>query len=282
MVLPRVLTAVIAAPLFLWVVHLGSLPFLGFMFVLLLLALWEFHRMAEAGGYATQSWWGIAGGMCIMGAIVFPGLKTGLPFQSQAPALAISFVTAALVLREVFRKDKSLSMLRLAMSCLGILFVIWTLGHMVFLRELRGEGPVFQVGRGATYFLVALIWAQDIAAWAAGLTFGKRRLAPAISPKKSWEGAAAGLLAAVVAALAVRETALPTVLSRPEALALGAVLGVTAQFSDLAESLMKRCFGVKDSSDLLPGHGGVLDRFDSFLFSTPILYFYLVLTGKGS
>jgi phosphatidate cytidylyltransferase len=282
MVLPRVLTALVAAPLFLWVVHLGSLPFLTFTFFLILLALWEFHRMAEAGGYATQSWWGIAGGMFLTGAMAFPGLKTALPFQAQAPALALATVTGALVLREVFRRDKSLSMLRLAMSFLGALFVVWTLGHLIFLRELRNEGSLFQVGRGATFFLVALIWAQDVAAWAAGLSFGRRRLAPAISPKKSWEGAAAGLLAAVAAALIMREWLLRPVFSRPEAALRGVVLGGAAQFSDLAESLMKRCFGVKDSSDLLPGHGGVLDRFDSFLFSAPMLYFYLVLTGKGS
>jgi phosphatidate cytidylyltransferase len=284
LILPRVLTVLVAAPLFLWVLYLGSLPFAIFAATLVLLALWEFHRMAEEGGYPGQSWWGIGWGMALLAAMVFPGLRPNLPFASQAPAVMLTVAVAAVVGREMARRDKGLSMLRAAVSFAGILLVVWPLGHLVLLRELRGldDPALYHVGRNATFFLVAIIWAQDSVAWAVGIPFGRRRMAAQISPKKSWEGAAAGLAAAVLAALLLREVFLRPVFSRPEAAALGAVLGVLAQMSDLAESLVKRCFGVKDSSDLLPGHGGVFDRFDSFLFSAPFLYYYLVFFGKGS
>ncbi len=280
-ILPRVITALVTAPLFLWVLYLGGLPFLLFMFFLVFLALWEFHGMAEAGGYATQSWCGLIGGVLLVAAMGFPGMKISIPFSAQSPAFILIFLVFVFVMREVFRRDKSLSMLRISMSGLGLLFVVMPLGYFMLLRELRGpHGDLFFIGRDISFFLVLLIWIQDIAAWAVGLLAGKRRLAPAISPKKSWEGAVAGLSAAVLLALFLHEVWLKPEFTRMEIALLAGVLGVLAQLSDLAESLMKRCFGVKDSSSLLPGHGGVLDRFDSFIFSAPFLYFYLIVTGR--
>ncbi|MGQ0644425.1 MAG: phosphatidate cytidylyltransferase [Elusimicrobiota bacterium] len=281
MVLPRLLTALAAAPIFLWVLHLGGPPFAVFMFFLVLLAAWEFHLMAEEGGYAGQSWWGVAAAGLVALALIFPGLRPDMALPRQAPALAVASAIFVLFARELARGDKSLSMLRLGTSLSGLFLVAWPLGHLILLRDLRGPGDLFQVGRGAAFFLVLLIWAQDVAAWAAGRALGRHRLAPQVSPGKTWEGGAAGLAAAVLAGLAAREFFLAGAFSRGEAAALAAVLGVLAQFSDLAESLMKRCFGVKDSSQLLPGHGGVLDRFDSFLFSAPFLYFYLIITGRA-
>lgn len=281
MVLPRVITALVAAPLFLWALYLGSLPFLLLMLMLIFLALWEFFGMAERGGYATQAWWGMGGGMILALSLIFPGIRPATSFQVQAPAFALILTIFLFVVREMARRDKSLSMLRIGTSLMGVFLIAWPLGHLILLRDLRGaQDASFQLGRNVTFFLVFLIWAQDVGAWAAGMAFGKHRLALQISPKKSWEGAAAGLASAMIVALLARELLLPTVFSRGEALLLGAVLDVLAQISDLAESLIKRCFDVKDSSQLLPGHGGVLDRFDSFLFSAPFLYYYLITMGK--
>ncbi len=283
MLLPRILTTLFLAPLFLWVLYLGSAPFLVFMTTLIFLALVEYHAMAEAGGHATQSWWGVAAGLLVVAALVFPGVRPSTPFAAQAPALALAAAVAVLVFREFARRDKTLSMLRLAMSSGGILLIAWPLGGFILLRELRGASPaLFNAGRHAAFFLVALVWAQDTAAWAVGSLMGKHRMSPQVSPKKSWEGAAAGLAAAVLAALLIREGWLQALFGRGEAVLLALGLGALAQASDLAESLFKRCFGVKDSSSLLPGHGGVLDRFDSFLLSGPFLYFYLISVGRAS
>ncbi|MBL8024351.1 MAG: phosphatidate cytidylyltransferase [Elusimicrobia bacterium] len=281
MVLPRVLTALVLAPFFLWVLYLGNVPFLAFIFILILLALWEFHRMAEEGGYATQGWAGISAGALVAVSFVFPGIRSSVSFLSQAPAFAVMVALLGLILREMVRRDKGLSMLRLAMSFTGILLIVWPLGYLALIRELRGtNGLLMNGGLMATVFLVALIWTQDTGAWAVGLSIGKHRLAPAVSPKKSWEGAVGGLVAGVLLSLALRELFMKDLFGRGEIVVLAVVLGVLAQISDLTESLVKRCFGVKDSSSLLPGHGGVLDRFDSFLLTAPFLYFYMISIGK--
>ena len=281
MLLPRILTAVVLAPVFLWVLYLGNVPFLAFMFILILLALWEFHQMAEEGGYATQGWAGILAGGAVALSIVFPGIRPGVPFVMQAPAFAVMGALFLLVIREVVRRDKGLSILRLAMSLTGILLIVWPLGYFALLRELRGNsGAALNGGFYASVYLVVLIWTQDTAAYAVGRLYGKHRLAPAISPKKSWEGAAGGLLIGVLVSLALRELLMKDLFGRGEILVMSVFLGALAQMSDLTESLMKRCFGVKDSSSLLPGHGGILDRFDSFLLTAPFLYFYMISIGK--
>lgn len=281
MVLPRILTALVLAPVFLWVLYLGNVPFLAFMFILILLALWEFSQIAEEGGYATQGWSGIAAGALVALSMVFPGIRPSVPFPMQAPALAVMLALLLLVFREMVRKDKGLSILRLAMSLTGILLIVWPLGYFALLRELRGNSAqTMNGGFLASVFLVVLIWTQDTAAYAVGRAFGKHRLAPAISPKKSWEGSVGGLLAGVLMSLALRELFMAELFGRGEIVVMSTILGALAQVSDLTESLMKRCFGVKDSSSLLPGHGGILDRFDSFLLTAPFLYFYMISVGK--
>ena len=129
-------------------------------------------------------------------------------------------------------------------------------------------------------------WVGDATAYFAGSAFGRRRLAPAISPKKSWEGAVAGVMGASLGAVAwylVVRGVLPGAPLSPVVVALvGAFLGVGAIVGDLAESVMKRDAGVKDSGTLLPGHGGVLDRVDALVLTLPLTYGFLLLLGTTS
>jgi phosphatidate cytidylyltransferase len=150
------------------------------------------------------------------------------------------------------------------------------------LRDIRIlSDPAWHLfGRNMVFLLFSVLWAQDTAAWFVGHWIGKHRMASVVSPKKTWEGAVGGILAAVLAAWIVRESAI-RVLPRMEVLAIGLGIGIMGQVSDLLESLIKRCLGMKDSSSLLPGHGGILDRFDGFIFTVPFLYYYLVITGRG-
>lgn len=148
-------------------------------------------------------------------------------------------------------------------------YVAFFLGHALWIRGF-GVAPVV--------FILAVVWAGDTAAYYVGSTFGSRRLAPRVSPKKSVEGAVASLAAGAAAAL-VAGWLLPLSQGLGVSLVLGVVLNGAAQVGDLAESLLKRCANQKDSGSLLPGHGGVLDRLDAFLPTLPLYALFLTLSG---
>jgi phosphatidate cytidylyltransferase len=120
----------------------------------------------------------------------------------------------------------------------------------------------------------AIIWICDSAAFHVGSALGKHKLFPRVSPQKSWEGAGAGLIFAILSALAAKYLVLPF-LPVAGAIVIGTIVGTIGQLGDLTESLMKRDAGVKDSSTLIPGHGGAFDRFDSVLLVAPCVYLYL-------
>jgi phosphatidate cytidylyltransferase len=155
----------------------------------------------------------------------------------------------------------------------GILYMGWLLGHYVMLRELDH-------GRELVLLVLFATFACDTAAFFIGRTWGRHRMAPVISPGKTWEGAAAGFAAAIAAALALRSLLnlgnweLP--LSCVQSAVIGCLVGFVSQLGDLLESLIKRRAGAKDSGRLMPGHGGILDRIDSLVFTGAIIYYYVI------
>jgi len=282
MVLPRVLTAVILVPLVLAIVWFGSVPFFLFVTGVSLLSIWEFCSMAEDGGYPNQLYMALAGGLVVMLALYLDGSPAGPIARAPGPLFVFLLWTFAVFVREFFRDDKGHSFLRIVTTVGGVVFLALSLGHLVLLRDLRvasGEG-YRPIGREVTFFLLVIIWTVDTGAWVVGRAIGKHRLAEKISPKKSWEGAIGGTLLACGFAWLYREAFLSGAMGRWEAIFIALLVAVAAQFSDLIESLIKRSFGAKDSSQLLPGHGGVLDRFDSFIFAAPFYYYMLVGTGR--
>ncbi|MFA6092844.1 MAG: phosphatidate cytidylyltransferase [Elusimicrobiota bacterium] len=272
MLLPRVLTSLVGIPAVLFLVYLGGLPFLAFVLALTVLSSREYVLMLWAGGRGIQRWNTVLGALLLACAVAFSGPVLS---RSQAPggglsSLALSLVFAGIFLREVLRREHSLD--RAALSMMGVLFIGWPLGHLSLLRELPGAG------RAWTLLLFAAVWAADSAAYFVGSAFGRRRMAPVLSPKKSWEGALAGTAAAVLTLwLGGRG-----MIGAGPAACLGLITGVVSQLSDVAQSMVKRSCGVKDSSGLLPGHGGVFDRMDSFLLLSPVFYYFVVLLGKNS
>ncbi|GAB4260879.1 MAG: phosphatidate cytidylyltransferase [Deferrisomatales bacterium] len=152
----------------------------------------------------------------------------------------------------------------------GWVWVAFFLGHAVWVRR-HGISPVV--------FVIAVVWAGDTAAYYVGSAWGSRPLAPRVSPNKSLEGAGASLVAAAALALALGAL-LPLPHGPWASLLLGVALNAVAQVGDLAESLLKRCGGVKDSGHLFPGHGGILDRIDGFLFALPLYAAALSLWGS--
>jgi phosphatidate cytidylyltransferase len=224
----------------------------------------------------------VIGTLAILLSLFIDGIAIGPLRAAPSPFFVLVGWTLLLFVREFFRRDISVSLLRIVTTLSGVIFVSFFIGHLLLIRDLKfaaGEG-FRPVGRSFVFFLMIVIWVTDTGAWWVGRSFGRLRFAPIISPKKSWEGAIAGTVMAGLAAFVFREFFLREALGGVEALFYGVVIAVTAQISDLAESLMKRSFGVKDSSSLLPGHGGILDRFDSFIFSAPLFYYFLIGTGR--
>ncbi len=152
----------------------------------------------------------------------------------------------------------------------GILYVGFTLSHILLLRHLEAWKPWI-------FLILIVTYAGDTAAYFSGSALGKRKLSPLLSPKKTVEGAVGGTLASILAGLVCKLVFFQS-LTVLQVLGLSAVLSVSGQLGDLLESLIKRSYGIKDSGHVLPGHGGILDRIDSILFSVPVGYYLAVLT----
>ena len=147
----------------------------------------------------------------------------------------------------------------------------------ILLQQLGYDGQGGHLGGYAVLTVFIGVWSCDTLAYFIGSAIGKHKIFPRVSPNKSWEGSLSGLVGAVIAMmLIIRANWLPG-LDMWDAIALGLITGVAGQVGDFAESLVKRDVGVKDSSNLLPGHGGAWDRLDSVLFAAPLSYLYLTL-----
>jgi phosphatidate cytidylyltransferase len=303
----RVLVALVGIPVILLLAIAGGFSFGAFVLIVALTALHEYYALVRAKGVSPQVISGmIIAGLLVLsflsfrirGAILGPLLAAGtaLPFPSMAQGVLILLLVSipAVLLVELVR-NKPAATMNVAATLFGAMYIGLSLGAVVGLRELfiPEDFPVpayfpvqgIQVppeviqtldrwGTATVMSMLAGIWVCDSAAYFAGRAFGKHRLFERVSPKKSWEGAIAGLIAAIGLFLLARVTVLPF-LTVPSAIVCGAIVGVFGQIGDLAESLLKRDAGVKDSSTLIPGHGGVLDRFDSLLFVAPLMFVYL-------
>jgi phosphatidate cytidylyltransferase len=183
---------------------------------------------------------------------------------------AFSAVTIMLVFfgMEIFGENPDMCVERIATSFLVSFFIPLALMHMVYIRGLNG-------GMELIFFIFIVVWVLDTAAYAFGFMLGRRKLAKNVSPKKTIEGAIAGIVFSIFTAIACRHIFMKDILTSSEALVLGLVIAVTGQFSDLAESLIKRDGNIKDSGKIIPGHGGVFDRFDSYVFAAPAVYYVL-------
>jgi phosphatidate cytidylyltransferase len=232
----------------------------------LLLALLEFYRLLEARAQPPLRLSGL-----VLAAALF--VVVALPGWQVAPLWPIA---ALLVLGSALLRggQPAQAVEAAALTLLGAVYVGALGGTLAALRLLRpGEAGAWRVT-----LLLAIIMGSDTLAFFVGRALGRRKLAPQISPGKTVEGAAGGLLGGVAGALLVRWFGLPE-LPLGHALLLGVLVAALGVAGDLVESLLKRWAGVKDSGGLLPGHGGMLDRLDSLLFGAPVLYYYFLYVG---
>ena len=247
----RVLTAILLVPVVSWVIMAAPYPvFWAVVLLLGVLCYREFLRLAAGHGYLTMPVAGYTAGVLMLAPLPTPA----------AAQLPLIFAVAALAL--ALRTEELKRALGSAGAfVLGVLYVFGAWSSALSLRQASAHWLLFAV---------AINWVGDVSAFYAGRTFGKHKLAPVVSPGKSWEGAAASMAGALVFAFFYLGWAFPD-LPLWQRLLLGAAGNVAGQVGDLAESALKRGAGVKDSGTMLPGHGGWLDRLDSSLFSMPVV-----------
>jgi phosphatidate cytidylyltransferase len=269
----RILFAVVAAPASVAIIYFGDWALAIVLAVLAALAAWELFRMARETGALPLEPAGI-------------GLAALLPIAVHAQRLGIYTLSNTAIVTMVLLLFASTIWLRgptgkplssVAITAFGVLYA----GLFSYIYALRYHDYAVGAAAGtALVFLpVLLTWTTDVGAYAFGRTFGKKKLIPSISPGKTVEGAVGGLgLAIVICLLYVRFILMPYAqlgLTIQGAVLFAIVISVAAQTGDLAESLLKREAGVKDSSSIIPGHGGILDRFDSLLFVMPVAFLLL-------
>jgi phosphatidate cytidylyltransferase len=263
----RVLFAVVAAPLAVVIIYFGDAPLATLLAAVAALGAWEFCRLARAAGAEPFEWAAIvlaaAVPLAVHGAYNY---KLSLSVTQFAVAALLIFA-ATIFLRGPERRP----LLSAATTIFGVGYV----SMLTYLYVIRYHDYVVNaVGGTALVMLpVLLTWASDIGGYMFGRMFGKRKLIPSVSPGKTVAGAIGGVVLTVVVCavyvLYVLHPLAQLAMTIPGIVIFGVLISVIAQVGDLAESLIKREAGIKDSSNILPGHGGILDRFDSMLFVLP-------------
>lgn len=271
----RVLVALVGVPVALGVIYLGGLPLAALLVLVAVLAALEFYRLAEQKGVRALR----GPGAVLAAAFVAVPVLLGDVDPLACIGLLVVLGTLALATAAIWTHGvEGQPLLAISTTLAGATYTGGLLVFGYFLRHLPGvRDPVH--GTALVLAPLLLTWTSDTFAYFVGRRFGTRKLIPKVSPGKTVQGSVGALLGSVlVAVLYARYLAtFPDYrLSLAEAVLFGLVMSVAAQVGDLAESLLKRDAGVKDSGTLLPGHGGALDRFDSLLFTLPVAYFFLL------
>ena len=275
----RTLSGLVLVAVFVGAV-LGSQWSFGALLLLILVGgQTEFYKLARETGLSPQRWMGLAVGVLLfaLNFIVFRQFSRSVTDEAGGAVLYLLLYIGPLLptlfVCELFRRSAT-PLANLGATLLGVLYVAVPLSLLLYVPVLAGDG----VWRPETVLCyIFIIWANDVFAYLVGMTFGRHRLCERLSPKKSWEGFFGGLAGAVVTGLAAAY-ALDANYWVWGGLALVASLSGVA--GDLVESMFKREAGVKDSGQVIPGHGGVLDRFDALLLSAPYVFLYLLLVGR--
>ncbi len=272
----RVLFAAVAAPLTILAIYLGDAWLASLLGIAAALGSWELFRMAAHTGVRPLVGPGIAVAAAVPLLVHAHFLRVMVIPLSGMALVMLALLALAIWSRGVDGRPLAAT----AITVFGILYIGGMLSFAYGLRYHRFT--INAIGGTALVLLPLLLtWASDTGAYFVGRAFGRRKLIPSVSPGKTVEGALGGLLFTMLAAWLLGRYALPEVarlgMTHAAALTFGALISVAAQAGDLAESLLKREAGVKDSSRIIPGHGGVLDRVDSLLFTLPLGYFLIEL-----
>jgi phosphatidate cytidylyltransferase len=252
----RLLSAIILIPIVVGATYSGGLWFFAIIVLVASVAGYEFFQMMKLGGYKPSPFWGLLLIWLLLTDARYPGWQLARPALTGVIFLSLSW--------QLFKKDTTTPTVDWALTIVGGLYLGWMAGHFISLRDAP---------RGLEWMALMLLatWATDTGAYFIGLSLGRHKFFPRLSPKKTWEGTIGGWFCGVVVTLLV---SLYIGLGFVHGLVLGALVCALLPLGDLAISMMKRQVGVKDTSGLIPGHGGMLDRIDSLLFAVVVVYYY--------
>lgn len=267
----RVLVAIWGIPLLLILSYLGGYYFFALIFVINGVTLFEFYSIYREKQVYPYRWLGMGFGSSIL-IFTYYDLFVGVRI--------LFFAGFLLILLSQLRKQKGTATFNMAITSVGLTYISGFLATLLYLRLHFGDyfqtptGGIEYLGGNFLIVLWISIWICDTAAYFGGRVFGKHKLAPVISPNKTVEGAIFGLVFGIIAFVLLGVFLLPS-LQIEYLWVSGLIVGVFGQLGDLIESRFKRDTGVKDTSEILPGHGGFLDRFDSIIFISPFLFLVL-------
>lgn len=275
----RWLTALILIPIVLLLALLGGWWSFAGVTLVMVLCTFELHAMMLHTGHRPLLWMSLAISTIFLLMAVLPSWRWNLLEFGLGGALLLSFAWL------MVRKNLEGAVIDWALTLASPLYIGWSLSYMLLIRGFEpsfslANGFSFSLPRGMLWLLVTLlgVWGFDSAAFFCGRYLGRHKLAPRISPAKTWEGTLGGLVLSIAASLLI--TVGPLGVPWYLAVLLGVLIGAAATLGDLAESLLKRQTHVKDSGQIMPGHGGMLDRVDSLMFVSIIVYLFAQLLGK--
>ncbi|MFN5378493.1 MAG: phosphatidate cytidylyltransferase [Ignavibacteria bacterium] len=271
----RILVGLVGIPATVALIYSDARIFSAIVIPLTTLALLEFYKLAESKHAVPNKAIGVLGSIALQVLFLLYTISDAAQAKDILVYLTVSAIAFVLLTltAEMFRAEEN-ALLNTSLTVFGVVYVSVCLSMLMMLRSNVNVGGFD--GASLTVTLFAGVWMCDSAAYFTGLAIGKHKLFPRVSPKKTWEGAIGGGIGAIAVVVGLFLWLMPTV-PMVHALMIGVIIAVFGPIGDLAESWLKRDAVVKDSSHLIPGHGGVLDRFDSMLFVAPLVTIYLVL-----
>lgn len=264
----RVIVGLVGAPIAIWAVWAGGVPFALMVLLVTCVSAYEYALMCRTKAWSPSIPLVVAAAAAfVIDAVCCAGRFTGL---------ALTFTVLGSLFFKVATDKPMNSLGGPALEVFGALYTGWTLSRFCLMRCSLGDA-----GTGLALLFVVLVWMNDMGAFFTGRAMGRRKLAPGLSPKKTVEGSIGGFLWAIAGSVIFKAlgdaSGLWYTLDWLHACTFALAVAACGQIGDLAESAMKRDAGIKDAGWILPGHGGMLDRFDSFFFAAPVAYYYLTL-----